>query len=117
MMYSYYTLSLLKVPCPWKRYLTQAQLIQFTSVVIYTVFAFAIVYREGEADARHYICYAVQTFEMTSLFYLFSLFYSKAYKKKQIMKNDPVQSDIPEQASIGSDGSDSDCTGESKKEL
>lgn len=117
MMYSYYTLSLLKIPCPWKRYLTQAQLIQFTSVVVYTVFAFVKVHAAGEAEFRHYICYAVQTFEMTSLFYLFSLFYSNAYKKKQLMRKTTSESDAPEQSSISSHGSDSDSTVESKKEL
>merc|ERR1711862_1083382 len=39
-MYSYYTLSLLKISCPWKKYLTMAQLFQFTTVVIYSVFSF-----------------------------------------------------------------------------
>jgi len=37
MVYSYYALALMKVSCPLKRFLTQAQLLQFTSVVIYTV--------------------------------------------------------------------------------
>ena len=82
-MYSYYALSLLKFPCPWKRYITQAQLLQFMSVVVYTVFSTVIIYKGGEAETKHYACYAVQTFEMVSLFYLFTLFYSKAYKKKQ----------------------------------
>jgi len=29
LMYSYYFLASLKVPCPWKKYLTQAQMLQF----------------------------------------------------------------------------------------
>lgn len=115
MMYSYYTLSLLKFPCPWKRFITQAQLLQFTSVVVYTAVAFTMVYNTGEAKPQHYICYAVQTFEMVSLFYLFSLFYSRAYKKKQ-MHRTSSELEVPEQSSISSDSSDS-SSGESKKEL
>jgi len=122
MMYSYYTLSLLKFSCPWKRYITQAQLLQFTSVVVYTAFSFVVVYREGEAEARHYACFAVQTFEMVSLFYLFSLFYSRAYKKKkqEQLKRSSSMSEVPEQSSISSDSSDdavSDSSTEGKKEL
>ena len=84
MMYSYYTLSLLKFSCPWKRYITRAQLSQFTSVVIYTVVSFIIVYRDNVASlqTKHYACYVVQTFEMVSLFLLFMRFYSKAYSNK-----------------------------------
>lgn len=84
MMYSYYTLSLLKFSCPWKRYITRAQLLQFTSVVIYTVVSFIIVYRDNVASlqTKHYACYVVQTFEMVSLFLLFMRFYSKAYSNK-----------------------------------
>ena len=111
MMYSYYTLSLLKFSCPWKRYITQAQLLQFTSVVIYTMCSFVIVYREGKAEAKHYACFAVQTFEMVSLFYLFSLFYSNAYKKKkqqqqEKLKRTSSELELPEQSSISSDSSD-----------
>lgn len=116
MMYSYYALSLLKFPCPWKRYITQAQLLQFTSVVVYTAFSAVIVIREGKAESRHYACYIVQTFEMVSLFYLFSLFYSKAYKKKQMKRVSSELEVAPEQSSISSHGSDS-SSGESKKEL
>lgn len=119
-MYSYYCLSLLKFSCPWKRYITQAQLLQFTSVVIYTVASTALVYRQGEAEAKHYACYAVQTFEMVSLFYLFSLFYSKAYKKKKQLMRTSSELEVPEQSSVSSDSSDSssgESNGEAKKEL
>lgn len=118
MMYSYYTLSLLKFPCPWKRFITQAQLIQFTSVVVYTAFSFGILRKEIEPI--HNICFAVQTFEMVSLFYLFSLFYSKAYKKKKaLLKRTSSEMEVPEHSSISSDSSDtSNSTSEEpKKEL
>lgn len=115
MMYSYYALSLLKFPCPWKRYITQAQLLQFTSVVVYTAFSVPIVYNKGIAESKHYQCYFVQTFEMVSLFYLFSLFYAKAYKKKKMKRLSSESEIVPEQSSVTSDSSDS-SSGDSKKE-
>lgn len=78
MMYSYYTLSLLKVKCPWKRYLTQAQLLQFVSVLVYSVCS--LVYMPANASTGHYWAYWVQIFEMVSLFVLFMSFYQKAYR-------------------------------------
>jgi hypothetical protein len=90
MMYSYYALALLKVSCPWKRYLTQAQLLQFTSVVIYTFYTAHqhYYYTKHEATdtqpslATYYFCAGVQVFEMVSLFVLFSIFYKRSYSKK-----------------------------------
>eukprot|EP00529_Nitzschia_sp_RCC80_P031283 CAMPEP_0113484572 /NCGR_PEP_ID=MMETSP0014_2-20120614/24030_1 /TAXON_ID=2857 /ORGANISM="Nitzschia sp." /LENGTH=357 /DNA_ID=CAMNT_0000378177 /DNA_START=423 /DNA_END=1496 /DNA_ORIENTATION=- /assembly_acc=CAM_ASM_000159 len=122
MMYSYYTLSLLKFSCPWKKYLTQAQLLQFTSVVIYTGFSVAIQLRQRTAEPRHYACFAVQTFEMVSLFFLFMHFYSKAYKKKksQMKVTSEVEStdtSMTEQVSISSESSDDAQNLNGKKEL
>jgi elongation of very long chain fatty acids protein 4 len=115
MMYSYYTLSLLKFSCPWKRYLTQAQLLQFTSVVVYTFFSVMIQVKKGTAEPKHYWCFAVQAFEMISLFFLFMHFYSKAYKNKKNSEaslkkatdNGSTEGSVPEHASIASDSSDS----------
>lgn len=81
LMYSYYALSLCKISCPWKRFLTQAQLFQFTSVVLYTV-CVPIVCKES-LEQKHYFAMGVQIWEMASLFVLFSLFYKKSYGKKQ----------------------------------
>jgi len=81
MMYSYYVLSILKVSCPWKRYLTMAQLVQFLSVVFYTLwelYYWPALDRNG--GKGHYICAGVQLFEMLSLFFLFQHFYKKSYK-------------------------------------
>jgi len=133
MMYSYYTLSLLKFSCPWKRYLTQAQLLQFTSVVVYTAISFVIVYREGNAEPKHYACFVVQTFEMVSLFFLFMRFYSNAYAKKRKEQQQKLSSSsnasassedgsIPEQTSISSETSEEAAStkkssGEIKKDL
>ncbi|KAL7491727.1 hypothetical protein ACHAWT_001015 [Skeletonema menzelii] len=91
MMYAYYALALLKVQCPWKRFLTQAQLLQFTSVVVYTGFTGYKHYTElpheaiaGEQPSiqEYFMCCGVQVFEMVSLFILFSIFYKKSYSKK-----------------------------------
>ena len=79
MMYSYYAFALLKIPCPWKKYLTQAQLLQFTSVVIYSIFSYALV---PENESRHTYAILIQVWEMCSLFVLFSLFYAKSYGNK-----------------------------------
>ena len=114
MMYSYYTLSLLKIRCPWKKYLTQSQLLQFCTVVVYTVASTCIHYQKGEAESRHYWCLAVQSFEMISLFFLFMHFYSKTYKKRQREvksasssgSQDGSENSVPEQASISSESSD-----------
>lgn len=81
MMYSYYTLALLKIACPWKRYLTQAQLVQFVSVVGYTI----ICYTKQPAGTW-VMPYFVQLFEMVSLLVLFMHFYRKAYRSKQESK-------------------------------
>lgn len=80
MMYSYYALALLKFPCPWKRFLTMAQLFQFCSVVVYTVVA---MYLWGEQRTwKNMLASFIQLFEMISLFFLFMAFYKKSYKNK-----------------------------------
>lgn len=85
-------MALLKFSCPWKRYLTQAQLLQFTSVVVYTIFTAYLQHKnlpheaiEGVQPslATYYWCCIVQVFEMVSLFFLFSLFYKRSYANKK----------------------------------
>lgn len=100
LMYSYYCLALLGISCPWKRYLTQAQLIQFFSVIVYTFYIqFGMKRKEGhDLEKIHYFAAAVQVFEMVSLFILFSLFYKKTYKKKknQSEEDDACQAAVAE---------------------
>eukprot|EP00527_Entomoneis_sp_CCMP2396_P003807 CAMPEP_0198143960 /NCGR_PEP_ID=MMETSP1443-20131203/12099_1 /TAXON_ID=186043 /ORGANISM="Entomoneis sp., Strain CCMP2396" /LENGTH=366 /DNA_ID=CAMNT_0043807271 /DNA_START=111 /DNA_END=1211 /DNA_ORIENTATION=+ len=81
MMYSYYALALLKINCPWKRFLTQAQLIQFTSVVLFSFVGMASPWIEKTWES--YVAHLVQDFEMISLFVLFMAFYRKAYSNKK----------------------------------
>jgi elongation of very long chain fatty acids protein 4 len=82
MMYSYYALSLLKISCPWKKYLTQAQLLQFASVIVYSGFSYAKWPTEIR-NYKHTLAVAIQIFEMLSLFILFSQFYKKKYTKNK----------------------------------
>jgi elongation of very long chain fatty acids protein 4 len=86
MMYSYYALSLLKIRCPWKKYLTQAQLVQFMSVLIYSVFSFRGL--PQEANSKHIAALIIQDAEMISLFFLFMHFYNKAYNKRKSFKRE-----------------------------
>jgi elongation of very long chain fatty acids protein 4 len=116
MMYSYYTLSLLQIQCPWKKYLTMAQLAQFMSVVAYSICSMAYMPKEG--NWKHYLAYSVQVFEMVSLFVLFMGFYRKAYSKKQeritpqeVVPQSSEESDTasdtgPEHSSVSSQSSD-----------
>ena len=107
LMYSYYTLSLLKVPCPWKRFLTQAQLFQFLSVIVYTIFVVKGLYTQNAAS-KLYLCPAVQVFEMASLFFLFMKFYSKSYKNKKAASKKAAIVDPEPPSAQASDSSDDD---------
>merc|ERR1719384_7745 len=79
-MYAYYALALLKVRCPWKRYLTQAQLLQFTSVIIYSLFS-GFSWPKEQRNRQHILLLCIQIWEMVSLFILFSIFYKNSYGK------------------------------------
>ena len=81
LMYGYYGLTLMGVKCPWKRYLTQMQLLQFASVIVFTFVCLYFRFTNSAHDEGFYICSVIQIFEMASLFVLFRAFYKKAYKK------------------------------------
>jgi len=107
MMYSYYTLSLFKIQCPWKKYLTMAQLGQFCTVILYSFVSMAQMPKE--ATWRDYVVHLVQVFEMLSLFVLFMHFYKKAYRKKQsdkraekLKSSESENTEVAEQESISS---------------
>jgi len=102
MMYSYYTMSLLKIPCPWKKFLTQAQLLQFLSVVAYSIVSMA--WQPQDASWEHYLAYSIQIFEMVSLFVLFMGFYRKAYSRKQ--QKQSYARDSATAATVSDSGSD-----------
>jgi len=73
LMYSYYTMALLGWSCPWKRFLTQAQLVQFCICLGHATWAAVTgVY-------PFHIC-LVEIWVMVSMLYLFTKFYNSAYK-------------------------------------
>ena len=94
-MYSYYALALLKINCTWKRYLTQAQLLQFTCVVTYT-FCSVFSWTEEQREGKHILGAVIQIWEMVSLFMLFSIFYKKSYGKGKA-KKEKVEDDDDDQ--------------------
>lgn len=103
MMYSYYTMSLLRINCPFKKYLTMAQLAQFTTVVIYSGVSFCMM-----PKGTHWSRYAAlfcQVGEMTSLFFLFLHFYKKSYNNKGSKPSKPAEKQVSAKASkeTGSD--------------
>lgn len=109
MMYSYYALSLLKIQCPWKKYLTQAQLVQFMSVLVYSGFSFRGL--PEEANWKHHAALIIQDAEMISLFVLFMHFYNKAYSKrknarKEVECSESDASSETEQVSVSSASTD-----------
>ena len=76
LMYSYYLLAALKVPCPWKRYLTQAQMLQFCVCAAHSLF---VLWR-GNAPAS---LPALQLFVMLNMLVLFGRFYTKKYSARR----------------------------------
>lgn len=107
MMYSYYALSILKVPCPWKRYLTIAQLVQFLSVVVYSLVS-VYSYPVDQREVKHYVAVGVQLFEMLSLFFLFQHFYNKSYNKSST-KKEKVKGVSSSTESAAVDDADDQC--------
>lgn len=71
-MYSYYLMSALGVPCPWKRYITQAQMAQFVIVFAHAVY----VLKQKHCPVS--LPWA-QMFVMANMLVLFGNFYLKSY--------------------------------------
>jgi hypothetical protein len=66
--------------------LTQAQLLQFATVLLYSAFSF--FHLPQEANWKHFSALIIQDAEMISLFILFTHFYNKAYNKKKSAKKE-----------------------------
>ncbi len=70
LMYSYYLMASLGVRCPWKRYITQAQMVQFCACAAQSLYILAA----GEA-----VCPVAlpltQLWVMTNMLFLFARFY------------------------------------------
>eukprot|EP00591_Stephanopyxis_turris_P009625 CAMPEP_0195526930 /NCGR_PEP_ID=MMETSP0794_2-20130614/28266_1 /TAXON_ID=515487 /ORGANISM="Stephanopyxis turris, Strain CCMP 815" /LENGTH=357 /DNA_ID=CAMNT_0040657721 /DNA_START=140 /DNA_END=1213 /DNA_ORIENTATION=+ len=90
MMYSYYVLALFKISCPWKKLLTQAQLLQFLSVIVYSFFSLNSWSKEERTNS-HLLASGIQVWEMSSLFFLFVVFYRKSYSSKKRKLDNDVQ--------------------------
>jgi GNS1/SUR4 family len=73
-MYSYYLLSGLGYSCPWKRYLTRAQMAQFCVCMVHAAYVLVV----GNAPVGLAVA---QAFVMLNMFVLFSQFYCKRYSK------------------------------------
>ena len=73
-MYSYYLMAALGIRCPWKRYITQAQMLQFVIVFAHAVF----VLKQDKCPTA--LPWA-QMFVMANMLVLFGNFYLKAYSK------------------------------------
>jgi elongation of very long chain fatty acids protein 4 len=78
-MYGYYTLTLLNVPCPWKKWITTCQMIQFCVCFSHSVF----VVFNGNAPI---ILPLAQAFVMLNMLVLFGKFYMESYGKKASAK-------------------------------
>ena len=75
-MYGYYTLALLNFPCPWKKWITNCQMLQF---VVCLVHAFYCYYKENVPR----ILPLAQAFVMINMLVLFGHFYVESYLKKE----------------------------------
>lgn len=76
MMYAYYFMAAIGVPCPWKKVITKMQLVQF---VICFVHGWSVIYYQTTPSWLALF----QIYVMTTMFILFSNFYMKQYKNKK----------------------------------
>jgi elongation of very long chain fatty acids protein 4 len=76
-MYGYYTLALVGIPCPWKKWITNCQMAQFVLVLSHSCY---VVYN-GNAPL---ILPLAQAFVMINMLVLFGMFYQKKYVKPEV---------------------------------
>jgi len=74
-MYGYYLLTLLGIPCPWKQYITQIQLGQFVVCLISALYVWV------KGLYPWYLC-IVQVYVMLNMLVLFIDFYRKSYSNR-----------------------------------
>jgi elongation of very long chain fatty acids protein 4 len=75
-MYGYYTLALLNFPCPWKKWITNCQMLQFCLCLTHSVYAYY-------ADKVPKILPLAQAFVMINMLVLFGHFYIQSYYIKK----------------------------------
>lgn len=73
-MYSYYTMSLLGWSCPWKKYLTQAQLVQFCVCLTHAMSCMVM------GCYPTFLC-LTNIWVMVTMLILFTRFYNSAYRR------------------------------------
>jgi elongation of very long chain fatty acids protein 4 len=74
-MYGYYTMALLNIPCPWKKWITNCQMMQFCACLAHSCHAYAV------GNVGHILPLA-QGFVMVNMLVLFGHFYIESYIKK-----------------------------------
>jgi len=78
-MYSYYLMSSLGISCPWKKYITQMQMVQF-------VICFGnAVFNAVTGGYPFWLC-MIQVYVMLNMLVLFANFYKKAYSPGRVPK-------------------------------
>ena len=80
-MYAYYTSAMFKIPCPWKKWITNCQMIQFMACLCHSIY---VVYK-GNMPIELPL---VQAFVMINMLILFGQFYREAYSKKATTKKE-----------------------------
>lgn len=83
LMYGYYTMALLNIPCPWKKWITNCQMIQFMCCFANSCYAIW----KGNAPI---ILPLAQAFVMINMLVLFGQFYVKKYIKPSGKKEKSV---------------------------
>ena len=70
-----------KIPCPWKKWITNCQMIQFMACLCHSIY---VVYK-GNMPIELPL---VQAFVMINMLILFGQFYREAYSKKAVTKKE-----------------------------
>jgi|EP00670_Eutreptiella_braarudii_P005711 elongation of very long chain fatty acids protein 4 len=80
LMYSYYLFATFGVRCPWKKFLTQFQMVQFICCFTHSVY---VGFFTPEETYPKWLVF-VQAFVMVNMLVLFGNFYRQSYRKKPV---------------------------------
>lgn len=83
-MYGYYTLALMNIPCPWKKWITQAQMCQFCLCIAHASYSMYV-------QNQPIILPLAQIFVMVNMLVLFGNFYYKSYSKKSSSSSKKIE--------------------------
>jgi hypothetical protein len=87
-MYGYYALTALGVQIPWKRAVTDMQMVQFVLVSVQSAYEAYLTYYVQKPVYPFWLG-ALQFFVMMTMLAMFSVFYTKKYKKDVAAKGEP----------------------------